>query len=131
MSSSSDSVSLSSSSSESMESGRSIGRHVEEESTSLAAMVGRIPMETVTEVREDPLEEISESNWLAKADYEWVAADVRNQSSLFWWSCLLNSWLNCTPVIAKCVDRGLKSLEQVCAIERVCHGQEGAAEKFF
>ena len=56
MSSSSDSVSLSSSSSESMEFGRSIGRHVEEESTSPAGMMGRIPMETVTEVREDPLE---------------------------------------------------------------------------
>ena len=50
MSSSSYSVSLSSSSSESMESGRSIGRHVEEESTSPADMVGRILMETVTEV---------------------------------------------------------------------------------
>jgi len=78
MSSSSDSVSLSSSSSESMESGRSIGRHVEEESTSPTTMVGRIPMETVTEVREDPLEEIAESNWPAKASYEWIAADVRN-----------------------------------------------------
>jgi len=51
MSSSSDSVSLSSSSSESMESGRSVGRQVEEESSSPAVVVGRIPMETVTEVR--------------------------------------------------------------------------------
>jgi len=83
MSSSSDSVSLSSSSTESMESGRSIGRHVEEESISLVAMVGRIPMETVTEVRENPLEEMTESNWPAKGSYAWVAADVRNQSSLF------------------------------------------------
>ncbi|QCD89120.1 hypothetical protein DEO72_LG4g58 [Vigna unguiculata] len=48
MSSSSYSVSLSSSSSESMESGRSI----------------------------DPLEEIAESNWPAKGGYWWVAADV-------------------------------------------------------
>ncbi|QCD87102.1 hypothetical protein DEO72_LG3g1634 [Vigna unguiculata] len=48
--SSSDSVSLSSSSSESIESGGSIGRHVEEESTSSVGMVGRIPMETVIEL---------------------------------------------------------------------------------
>jgi len=131
MSSSSDSVSLSSSSSESMESGRSIGRHVDEESTSPAGMVGRISMETVTEVREDPLEEIAESNWPAKGGYGWVAANVRNQSSLFQWSRLLNSWLNCTPIIVKGVNRGIVSLEQVSAIDRVCHGQEGATEKFF
>jgi len=131
MSSSSDSVSLSSSSSESMESERSIGRHVEEESTSHAAMVGRISMETVTEVREDPLEEIAESNWLAKGSYAWVAVDVHNQSSLFQWSRLLNSWLNCTPVIAKGVNRGIISLERVSVIDRVCHEQEGATEKHF
>ena len=131
MSSSSDGVSLSSSSSESIESGRSIGRHVEEKSTSPTGMVGRIPMETVTEVREDPPEEIAESNWLAKGGYGWMAADVRNQSSLFWWSRLLNSWLNCTPVIAKGVNKGIVSLERVSAIDRVCHGQEGATEKFF
>jgi len=67
--SSSDSVSLSSSSSESMGFGGSIGRHVEEESTSSAGMVGRIPMETVTAVREDPSEELAESNWPAKGGY--------------------------------------------------------------
>jgi len=88
-------------------------------------------METMTEVREYPPEEIAESNWLTKADYDWVAADVRNQSSLFWWSRLLNSWLNCTPIIAKGVDRGIVALEWVSAIERVCHGQEGAAGNFF
>jgi len=87
---------LSSSSSESIESGRSVGRRIKEESTSLVVVVGRILMETVTEVREDPPEEIAESNWPAKAGYEWIAADVRNQSSLFRWSHLLNSWLNCT-----------------------------------
>ena len=87
-------------------------------------------METVTEMREDPPEEIVESNWPAKAGYEWVADDVRNQS-LFRWSHLLNSWLNCTPVIVKGVDHGIVSLERVSAIEHVCHGQEGAAEKFF
>ena len=118
MSSSSDSVSLSSSSSESMESGRSVGRQVKEESSSPAAMVGRIPMKTVTEVREDPPEEMAESNLPAKAGYEWIATDVRNQSSLFWWSCLLNSWLNYTPVIAKRMNQGIVSLE-------------GATEKFF
>ena len=131
MSGSSDTVSLSSSNSESMESGRGVGRLVEEGSISLMVVVVRIPMERVTEVREDPPEEIAESNWLAKADYEWVAADVRNQSSLFQWSRLLNSWLICTLVIAKGVDRDIVSLERVSAIERVCHGQEGATEKFF
>ena len=70
-------------------------------------------METVTEVREDHAEEIVESSWPAKADYDWAAADVRNQSSLFRWSRRLNSWLNCTPVIAKGVDRGIVSLEWV------------------
>jgi len=58
-------------------------------------------------------------------------ADVRNQSSLFRWSRLLNSWLNCTPVIARDVDRDIVSLEQVSTVERVCHGQEGVADKFF
>ena len=55
----SDSVSLSTSSSESIESGRSRGRHVEEESTSSRGMVGGIPVETVREVREDPPEDES------------------------------------------------------------------------
>ena len=131
MSSSSDSVSLSSSSSESMKSGRSVGRHVEEESTSPTVVVGRILMETVTEVREDPPEEIMESNWPPKAGYEWIAADVHNQSSLFRWFRLLNSWFNCTPVITKGVNRGIVSLERVSAIDRVCHSQEGVTEKFF
>ena len=81
--SSSDSVSLSTSSSESIEFGRSRGRHVEEESTTSGGMVGGIPMETVREVREDPPEELAESNWPAKGGYGWVAADVHNQSSLF------------------------------------------------
>ncbi|QCD82784.1 hypothetical protein DEO72_LG2g3125 [Vigna unguiculata] len=119
------------SSSESIESGRSRGRHVEEESTSSGGMVGGIPMETVREVQEDPPEELAESNWPTKGGYGWVAADVRNQSSLFWWSRMLNSWLNCTPVITKGVSGGIVSLEQVSTIDRVCHGQEGATEKFF
>jgi len=33
-------------------------------------------METITEVREDPLEEITESSWPMKAGYEWVSADM-------------------------------------------------------
>jgi len=70
MSISSDSMSLSSSSSESMESGRSVGTQVEEESSSPAVVVGKIPMETVTEVREDPPKEMAEGNWPAKAGYE-------------------------------------------------------------
>jgi len=60
--SSSDSLSLSTSSSESVESGRSRGRQVDEESTSSGGMVSGIPMETVREVREDPPEELAESN---------------------------------------------------------------------
>ena len=56
--SSSDSISLStSSSSESTESERSKGRRFDEEGTSSG-----IPMETVREVREDPPEELAESD---------------------------------------------------------------------
>jgi len=129
--SSSDSVSLSTSSSESVESRRSIGRQVDKECTSSGGNVSGIPKETVREVREDPPEELAESNWPAKGGYGWVAADVRNQSSLFWWSRLLNSWLNCTSVIAKGVSRSIVSLERVSAIDRVCHEQEGATKMFF
>jgi len=39
------------------------------------AVVGRILMGRVTKVKEDPLKEITESNWPAKAGYEWVAAE--------------------------------------------------------
>jgi len=49
-----------------------------EGSVSPMAGVGRIPMETITEVREDPLKEIEESSWPAKASYDWVAVDVQN-----------------------------------------------------
>ena len=48
--------------------------------------VGRIPMETTVEVREDLPEELAESNWSMKAGYEWVAADVRTQYFIFLWS---------------------------------------------
>ena len=34
-------------------------------------------------------------------------------------------------IIAKGVHRGIMSLEWVSVVERVCHGQEGAADKFF
>ncbi|QCD83415.1 hypothetical protein DEO72_LG2g3759 [Vigna unguiculata] len=90
-----------------------------------------MPMEVVREVREDPPEELEESNWAPKGGYAWVAADVRDHSSLFRWSRLLKSWLNCTPVMSKGVSRDIVSLERVSAINRVCHGQEGATEKFF
>jgi len=39
--------------------------------------IGRIPVEMVVEIREDPPEELVKSNWPAKARYEWVAADVQ------------------------------------------------------
>jgi len=130
--SSSDSISLSTSSSnESTESERSRGRQFEEEGTSSGGMTSGIPMETVREVLEDPPEELAESNWPTKGGYGWAAADVRNQSSLFRWSRLLNSWLNCTPVISKGVSGDIVSFERVSAIDRVCHWQEGAIEKFF
>ena len=90
-----------------MQSRENVGRHLEDGSVSPMAVVGRILMETITEVREDPPDEIAESSWPAKAGYDWVAADVRNQSSLFRWSMLLNSWLNCTPVITRDMDRGM------------------------
>ena len=76
MSSTSDSVSLSSSSSGSMWSRENIGRRLEEGSVSPTVGVGRIPMETIIEVREDPPKEIAESSWSAKAGYEWVSADM-------------------------------------------------------
>ncbi|QCE04196.1 hypothetical protein DEO72_LG8g2229 [Vigna unguiculata] len=56
MSSTRDSVSLSSLSSGSMQSKENVGRRLEEGSVSPMAVVGRIPMETITEVREDPPE---------------------------------------------------------------------------
>jgi len=129
--SSSDSMSLSTCSSESVELGRSRGRQVDEESISSGGMISGIPMETVREVREYPPEELAESNWSAKGGYGWVAADVRNQSSLFRWSRLLSSWLNCTLVISKGVSGDIVSLERFSVIDRVCHEQEGATEKFF
>ncbi|QCD94350.1 hypothetical protein DEO72_LG5g2433 [Vigna unguiculata] len=128
--SSSGSVS-SSSISESIESDRSKDRRLGREGTSSGVVTSGMPMEVVREVREDPPEELEESNWLAKGDYGWVAADVRDQSSLFKWSRLLNSWLNCTPVISKGVSGNIVSLERVSVVDRVCHGQEGATEKFF
>ena len=131
MSSTSDSVLLSSSSSGSMRSREDIGRRPKEGSLSPTVAAGRIPMEMITEVREDPLEEIAESSWPAKVGYDWVAADVRNQSSLFRWSRLLNLWMNCTSVIGMDVDRDIVSLERVSVVERVSHGQEGVANKFF
>ncbi|QCE09922.1 hypothetical protein DEO72_LG10g1145 [Vigna unguiculata] len=75
-------------------------------------------MEVVREVREDPPEELEESNWPAKGGYGWVAADVRDQSSLFRWSRLLNSWLNCTPVMSRGVSGDIVSLERVSAVDR-------------
>jgi len=128
--SSSDSMSTFSSS-ESTESERSKDRRLGDEGTSSAVGTSGMTMEVMREVQEDPPEELEESNWPAKGGYGWVVGDVRDQSSLFRCSRLLNSWLNCTSVISKGVSRGIVSLERVSAIDRVCHGQEGATEKFF
>jgi len=99
MPSSSDRVSLSDSGSErSRDSGSSRDDISDREET---GSIGGIPMERVVEVREDPPEELAESNWPAKAEYEWVAANVRTQRSLFRWSRLFRSWLNCTHIFEK------------------------------
>ncbi|QCD89940.1 hypothetical protein DEO72_LG4g892 [Vigna unguiculata] len=63
--------------------------------------VGRIPVERVVEIREDPSEELAESNWPTKTRYEWGAR------------------------------RDIIAPERVTAVECACHGREGAAEEFF
>jgi len=92
---------------------------------------GRIPMETVTEVREDPPKEIVESNWSAKSGYQWVTQDVRTQHSLFRWSRLLKPWLNYVPILERNISHDIVALERVSVVNCVCHGQEEAAEGFF
>jgi len=62
---------------------------------------GRIPMEVTTKTREDPSEEIVESSLPVRAEYGWVVEDVRTQHSLFRWSRLLKSWVNCILVFEK------------------------------
>ncbi|QCD86781.1 hypothetical protein DEO72_LG3g1307 [Vigna unguiculata] len=74
--SSSDSTSLSaSSSSESTESDRRRDDRLGGEGMSSGVGTSGMPMEGVREVREDPPEELEESNWPAKGGYGWVAAD--------------------------------------------------------
>ena len=85
--SSSGSVS-SSNSSESTKSDRSKDGRLGGEGTSSGIVTSGMPMEVVKEVREDPPEELEESNWPAKGGYGWVTADVRDQSSLFRWSLI-------------------------------------------
>jgi len=62
MSSTSDSVSLSTSSIGSGRSREDIGRQYDKGSGSPLVGTGRIHMETIIEVREDPLQEIAESS---------------------------------------------------------------------
>jgi len=85
---------------------------------------GRILMEVTTETREDLPVEIVESSLPARAGYGWVAEDVRTQHSLFRWSWLLKSWLNCIPVLGRNIRRDIVALDRVSAIDYVCHGQE-------
>jgi len=66
--SSSDSMSTSSSS-ESTESERSKDRRLDDEGTSSGVVTSGMPMEVVREVREDPPEDLEESNWPAKGGY--------------------------------------------------------------
>ena len=129
MSSSSDKVSLSDSGSE-----RSRDSESSRDDSSDREKVGsveRIPMERVVENREDPPQELVESNWPAKTRYKWVAEDVQTQRSYFRWSRLLKSWLNCTPIFEKGARRDIIAPERVIVVEFVCHGREGAAEEFF
>jgi len=87
-------------------------------------------METMREVREDPPEELAESDWPAKGGYRWAATDIHNQSSLFRWSRLLTSWLNCTLVISKGVSGDIVSLEKVSAIDRYVMGRRVLPRSF-
>ncbi|QCE10330.1 hypothetical protein DEO72_LG10g1560 [Vigna unguiculata] len=75
------------------------GRQCDEGSGGPTVGIGRILMETITKVREDPLEKIAESSWPTKTGRD--------------------------------VSRDIVSLERVSVVERVCHSQEGAADKFF
>jgi len=43
-------------------------------------------MEVIPKTRMDPTKEVAEKNLPAKAEYEWVATNVRTQFSLFRWS---------------------------------------------
>ncbi|QCD92926.1 hypothetical protein DEO72_LG5g995 [Vigna unguiculata] len=67
-------------------------------------------MEVTTETRKDLPEEIVESSLPARAEYGWVAEDVRTQHSLFRWSWLLKSWLNCIPVLGRNIKRDIVTL---------------------
>jgi len=129
MSSSSDRFSLSDSISERSRDSRS--SRDDSSDREEVGSVGRIPVERVVEIREDPPEELAESNWPAKTGYERVAANVRTQRSLFRWSRLLKSWLNCTPIFEKGARRDIIAPERVTVVECTCHGREGAVEEFF
>jgi len=71
-------------------------------------------------------EELAESSLPARVGYKWVAEDVWTRYSLFRWSCLLKSWLNCILVLERNISQDIMALERVSAIDCVCHGQEGA-----
>jgi len=129
MSSSSDRVSLWSSSSE--RSGGSGSSQSGSNDREQPGNMGRIPMERTVEVREDPPKELVESSWPAKVGYEWVAADVRTQYSIFWWSRLLKSWLNYIPIFEKGARRDTMVPERVSVVESVYHGRDGVVEEFF
>jgi len=105
MSSCSDSVSLSSPSSEQL-GGSGSSQSTSSDREQLGG-VGRILMETTIEVMEYPPKELAKSNWPTKAGYEWVAMDVRTQYSILWWLQLLKMWLNCTPIFEKGARRDI------------------------
>ncbi|QCE03794.1 hypothetical protein DEO72_LG8g1821 [Vigna unguiculata] len=100
MSSVSDSASLSSPGSGSDQSGEDGSSQSMSGDRGQLGGEGRIPMETITEIREGPPEELAESNWPVKAGYGGARKDI-------------------------------VALERVSVVDCVCHGQEGATEKFF
>ena len=66
-----------------------------------------------------------------KTRYGWVAEDVRTQYSLFRWSRLLRSWLNCISIFERGARKDMVALERVSTVDCVCHGQNEASEEFF
>jgi len=90
------------------------------------------PVRGVTlKTREDPAEEVAENNLPTKGEYEWVAANVRTQYSLFRWSRILNAWLNCVPVLERGTRPNIVSLERVSVVECVCHAKRGPRKDSF
>ncbi|QCD99808.1 hypothetical protein DEO72_LG7g1094 [Vigna unguiculata] len=108
-------------------SGSGSGRSRDEDSGHLASERG-IPIEVTLQTRMDSTEKVAENELPAKARFEWVAANVWTQYSLFKWSQILNALLNCVLVLERGTRPKLVLLERVSVVKCVCHGYEGAKE---